>query len=135
VCALVLIGCSSAVTRAPLPNKINKKNEMYRVKPSNILRLRGGGLLNWLDPRTPVSWPTYPKDVIPADGSVGGHYTLEEICFSGRFVGEFNFELFYFSCCVYLGAFQSKVIDCLSGEISPFSICISIFGYLVFAWY
>jgi hypothetical protein len=97
ICTLSLIVCCSAVSIVPIRNKIIEKNELHLIKSSNNLRLRGGGLLNWLDPRTPVSWPTYPKDAIPADGSVGGHYTLEEICGSGRFIGEFvlAFEVDY----------------------------------------
>jgi hypothetical protein len=108
VCTLLLFVCCSAVSRAPIPNKINAKSEFYRIKSSNLLRLRGGGLLNWLDPRTPVSWPTYPKDVIPADGSVGGHYNLEEICGSARFIGKFM--LFLSKNFIIYAAFQVKYL-------------------------
>jgi hypothetical protein len=127
ICTLFLsVCCSITASRAPIINKMNGKIGLYRIESSNILRLRGGGLLNWVDPRTPVSWPTYPKDVVPADGSVGGHFTLEEICGSGRFIGKFVLVL--------LSLRYDITISTLSGEISPFSTCIGIFGYLVFAW-
>ena len=47
-----------------------------------LTRLRGGGLI---DKRTPTYWPIRPEDeeTIPADGSVGGHYTMEEVCANG----------------------------------------------------
>ncbi len=127
---LFSIVCCSAVSIAPIAIKLNNV-EFYRIQSSNILRLKGGGLLNWLDPRTPVSWPTHSKDVIPADGSVGGHFTLEEICGSGRFIGEFVLLLRTESpvLCDHLSLMRD-----FTGEISPFSTCIGIFGYLVFAW-
>ena len=45
-----------------------------------LMRLRGGGLI---DKRTPTYWPMLPEDEIPEDGSVGGHYTMEEVCARG----------------------------------------------------
>ena len=45
-----------------------------------LLRLRGGALI---DKRTPTYWPILPAEEIPEDGSVGGHYTMEEVCAEG----------------------------------------------------
>ena len=52
-----------------------------------LMRLRGGGLI---DKRTPTYWPILPADEIPEDGSVGGHYTMEEVCArgGGEWIGE-----------------------------------------------
>jgi hypothetical protein len=44
------------------------------------MRLRGGG---FIDKRTPTFWPLLPEDEIPEDGSVGGHYTIEQVCAKG----------------------------------------------------
>jgi hypothetical protein len=43
-----------------------------------LLRLRGGK-------RTPTYWPMRPEDAdeIPEDGSVGGQYTMGEVCSKG----------------------------------------------------
>ena len=45
-----------------------------------LMRLRGGA---FIDKRTPTYWPMLPEDEIPEDGSVGGHYTMEEVCARG----------------------------------------------------
>jgi hypothetical protein len=42
---------------------------------------------SWIDQRTPVCWPTFSNDTIPEDGSVGGHFSIDEVCTSGRFIG------------------------------------------------
>ena len=78
--------CKGAFRKLPaLSIKVGSRSEN--------LKLRGGGLLSWLDPRTPAIWPMYPKDIIPEDGSVGGHYSMEEICSSSTYVGDLPIPL------------------------------------------
>ena len=80
--------CDGAVGKLPaFFTKSIRSSKLPLLKESN-LRLNGGGLFTWLDPRTPAHWPTYPKDVIPEDGSVGGHYSLEELCETSTYIGE-----------------------------------------------
>jgi hypothetical protein len=67
----------------------NVRNVKLPLSKQSSLRLKGGGLFTFLDPRTPAYWPTYPKDVTPEDGSVGGHYSLEELCDSSTYIGMF----------------------------------------------
>jgi len=50
------------------------------AKHRPLMRIRGGA---FIDKRTPTYWPILPADTIPEDGSIGGHYTLEEICEKG----------------------------------------------------
>ena len=52
-----------------------------------MMRLRGGGLI---DKRTPTFWPILPEDEVPEDGSVGGHYSMEQVCAKGggEWIGE-----------------------------------------------
>jgi hypothetical protein len=50
------------------------------AKHRPLMRIRGGA---FIDKRTPTYWPILPADTIPEDGSVGGHYTLEEVCEKG----------------------------------------------------
>jgi len=56
-----------------------------------MLRLRGGA---WIDKRTPTYWPMMSEanDEIPEDGSVGGHYTMEEVCErgGGQWIGQYH---------------------------------------------
>jgi hypothetical protein len=50
------------------------------AKHRPLMRIRGGA---FIDKRTPTYWPILPADTIPEDGSIGGHYTLEEVCEKG----------------------------------------------------
>mmetsp|Transcript_19273 Transcript_19273/g.63774 ORF Transcript_19273/g.63774 Transcript_19273/m.63774 type:complete len:90 (-) Transcript_19273:78-347(-) len=70
-------------------------------------RLRGGA---WIDKRTPTYWPLRPEGEIPADGSVGGHYTLEEICAVGSggvYIGETSPYTMFFGATLHI------VLGCL----------------------
>ena len=58
------------------------------AKHRPLMRIRGGA---FIDKRTPTYWPILPADTIPEDGSIGGHYTLEEVCEKGG--GDFMGEL------------------------------------------
>jgi hypothetical protein len=48
------------------------------------MRLRGGAIF---DKRTKPVWPVWPKGEIPEDGSVGAHYTMDEIIEGSQYVG------------------------------------------------
>ena len=50
------------------------------ARRDSLMRLRGGG---FIDKRTPTYWPLLTEDEIPEDGSVGGHYTIEQVCAKG----------------------------------------------------
>jgi len=76
-------GCLGRYQHAPAPAGPGGR----AAAGGQLMRLRGGG---FIDKRTPTYWPILPADEIPEDGSVGGHYTMEEVCArgGGEWIGE-----------------------------------------------